>query len=48
MDARSRPECMSLLLDYAVTFLGEVLSGDVGKTKGEKKGKKRTLLLGAR
>ena len=48
MDARSRPECMSFLLDYAVTFLGQVQSGDVGKTKDEKRGKKRTLALGAR
>ena len=52
MDARSRPECMSFFsldYDYAVAFLGQVQSGDVGKTMGAKKrGKKRTLALGAR
>ena len=38
----------SLDYDYAVTFLGQVQSGDVGKTKDEKRGKKRTLALDAR
>ena len=33
----------SLDYDYAVTFLGQVQSGDVGKTTGRKKGKEKDV-----